>query len=130
MDDIGIVQIVFEQFKTHLENKHSKQEDVEFMLEILQHSCEWKGGRDPPDGRLLRSICELKKIPCTTGDNKFIIFRKVIKKLREELFKHDPDYVCPVPTTDAAKLLFRGEVDTKIRVFTHQETGMEINMYL
>ena len=124
MDDT-ITQIVFEQFKEHLQHgRGSKQTDVDFMIEILQQSCEWKGGRDSPDHSILRSICELKKISFTSGDNKFVVFRKVIRKLREELFGLDPDYDCPVPRTDAAKLLFKPEVDNTIRVFTHQETGV------
>ena len=129
LGDDMVVQIEFEAYNDYLEQQEpslrSKQEDVNYIMEILKHSCQWKGGRDPPTSKTLRSICDLKKISCPIGENKFIIFRRLISTLREELFTMDPDYVCPKPTTAAAKLLFEGELDTKIRVFVHQETGMK-----
>ena len=125
VDDM-IVQMGFEAYKNYLEQQQpSKQEDMNYIMEILTHSCQWKGGKDPPDCQTLRSICRLKKISCPIKDNKFIIFRRLISKLREEVFTIDSNYVCPKPTTTAAELLFKGEVDTTIRVFAHQETGVK-----
>ena len=123
-DDM-IAQIEFEEYEAYLQKQEfSKKMDLKYIMELLKHSCTWKGGKDVPNCRTLQSICDLKKISYLTGDNKFIIFRKLISKLRQELFTIDSNCVCPLPKTDAAKLLFKGELDTKIRVFTHQETGL------
>ena len=126
MDDREIiVQFEFEDYQSYLEKQDfTKDKDVKYIMELLKHSCTWKGGKDVPNCRTLQSICDLKKISYLTGDNKFIIFRKLISKLRQELFTIDSNCVCPLPKTDAAKLLFKGELDTKIRVFTHQETSV------
>ena len=124
--DEMITQIEFESYEDYLEKQEpSKEKDVKYIMEILKQSCHWQGGRDAPCSRTLRSICGLKKISCLIGDNKFIIFRKLISKLRNELFAIDSNYVCPSPRTEAAKLIFQGELDTKIRVFAHQETGVK-----
>ena len=125
-DDM-IVQIEFKEHEAHLQKQEfSKKMDLKYIMELLNHSCTWKGGKDAPnhDTDTLRSICHLKKISCSKRENKFITFRKLISHLRKEMFTIDSNCVCPSPTTEAAKLLFKGELDTKIRVFTHQETGL------
>ena len=72
MDDREIiVQLEFEDYQSYLEKQDfTKDKDVKYIMELLNHSCTWKGGKDVPNCRTLQSICDLKKISHLTGDNK------------------------------------------------------------